>query len=108
MVQASELINDNGISAIALAFFTAMFAAIGGMARWIYQLIRKADDAKEAADLAAEEAKKTQNNTAGLANGFAGSVGAKLDSILAKQDRLEEAFRGHLEHHLEHDSQRRR
>lgn len=82
MVTAAELINDNGISAIALAFFTALFAAISTL---IGQLYRTRLEFKTGQTTIVER----------LDN-----IGNKYDTVDNRLDELETAVRKHLEWHL--------
>jgi hypothetical protein len=107
MLLAGELINDNGTSSVAFAFFTALLATTSAT---IIGIIKVRQDAKEAKDNALEAstaAKKAQTNTTNVSNGFASSVGGKLDSLIDGQiqirravDDQADALRKHLEWHL--------
>lgn len=101
MLNGAELINDNGISAIALTFFTALFGAVSATVVGVFQLKAKANEAKDAAILASQEATKAKENTIGVSNGFTRGVDRKLDAILNTQADLSKAFRDHLEWHVE-------
>lgn len=104
MLLATELINDNGISGVAAALFTAL---IGGMATaivGIFQVKAKAIEAKARAIEAKEEAEQARLNTTNISNGFASNVDTKLDRIIEKQDKLDDALRNHLEWHLRKDT----
>jgi hypothetical protein len=99
MYLAQELINDNGISAIALGFFS-MIAAIG------VALIQRQRKVENAVNEAAESANQAQKNTENVSNGFTARMDKKLDSLgdgvmlLAKNmDRLEEALHDHVREH---------
>jgi uncharacterized FlaG/YvyC family protein len=93
MLLAGELINDNGISAIALAFFGALFSGLALLFQQVWQSRRNAIQASN-------EAKKAAANTQGVANGFAGSMGRKLDAINESVQRLDERLDKHIEFHL--------
>ncbi len=104
MIWAAELINENGISTIALAFFTALFAGVGTTVVGIYQIKAKANEAKDAALSAQEKATETATNTQNVANGFASRVDRKLDNITSNQEELAREFREHLQWHVEKGS----
>lgn len=106
MILASELINDNGISSIAAAAFTALFTAIAAVIVGVFQIKSKAVEAKDAALETKQEAEQARKNTANIANGFAGSVDRKLDRIIDKQSGLEATLRDHLEWHVQHPPKR--
>ncbi len=100
MYIAAELINDNGISGVALAFFSTL---IGGIVTIIVTQIQakaKANEAAIKADEAAENAKTAAKNTTNISNGFASGVGKKLDRIIESQEDTAKALRDHLEWHL--------
>jgi Flp pilus assembly protein protease CpaA len=100
VLNAGELVNDNSISGIALAFFSIL---IGGVVTIIVAQIQakaKANEAAENAIEAAENAKKAAQNTTNISNGFASGVGAKLDRILLSQEDTAKAIRDHLAWHL--------
>jgi len=83
-------------------FLTAMSAGILAI---IGAQVKARIDAKEAKDKAANAADNAQqavDNTKNIANGFVGTVYAKLDRIISKQDAQDEALRRHLEWHLNH------
>jgi hypothetical protein len=96
MTLASDLVNNNGISAFALAFFTALFGTIGAVSLQIYQVKNKLLDAKEAVDVTA------------VFNSRAGErLERKIDLLATNDDRLEQtvddigtALRNHIEWHL--------
>lgn len=108
MFLGAELVNDNGISTVALGFFTALFGAISATVIGVFQLKAKANEARDAALLAKDQAQKStetvqkvQENTAGIANGFSSRMDRKLDTVITNQNELAKAFREHLEWHLE-------
>jgi uncharacterized FlaG/YvyC family protein len=107
MVFAQELINENGISAIALAFFGALFTAVSTIGVAIVNSRKKVQELKDVTVQAAKSAEAAQENTKNVSNGFAAKVDRKLDNIATNQDDLNEkfdnistAFREHLEWHL--------
>ena len=95
MIEAGQLINDQGISAIALAFFTAMFGGLALIFQQNWDSRKKAKEARDAAVMA-------QKNTENVSNGFASGVDRKLDRIIVQQSDLETALREHLQWHTEH------
>lgn len=107
MYIASELITNGGPSAPVWAFLTAITLGIIGIIGQQISSKRTAKDAKIEASKAAANAQKAQENTENLANGFASSVGRKLDRIIRKQDSIETAFRDHLEWHVDNPPQKR-
>jgi hypothetical protein len=100
MFLAQELINDNGISTIAIGFFTALFGCVSAIAVGIFQLKGKARDAEMAALEARDEAVSVKENTKNVSNGFANSVDVRLDRIMANQEDLSRALREHIKWHL--------
>jgi cation transport regulator ChaB len=110
MVLGQELINDNGISAIALAFFTALFGMVGTIIVTIYKDRRERREAQQAATeaalKAASSAEKVEANTKNISNGFAGKVLGELSQIRAGQNDLQQQFADHLRWHLEREGQR--
>jgi hypothetical protein len=110
VIEAQELINDNGISAIALTFFTALFGMVGTVILAIYRerSERRAaqQEATEAANKAAESAAQVAANTKNVSNGFAGRVLGELSQIREGQQELQSAFTEHLKWHLEKESKK--
>lgn len=100
MLLATELVNDNGISGIALALFTAIIGGITTIIVTQLQLKTKAKEAANAALEAKDEAVQAKQNTVNVSNGFASGVGAKLDRIIESQEETATALRKHLEWHL--------
>jgi hypothetical protein len=88
-----ELFNTNGISYVAAAFFTGLFACLGA-------IYRKSDAGQKAASDAADKADN-------VSNGFTEKVETSLDAILNKQEELNCAFRDHLQWHLENQPRKR-
>lgn len=103
MNSIAELFNDNSISTVAAAFFTALFAAIGAVFVQNLQARREAKEGKNAALEAKDQAEQARINTESVANGFAGKMDRKLTEILAEQREMGKALRKHLEWHLEKD-----
>lgn len=106
MIIAEELVAPGGPSAPVWAFLTAITVALLGVIAQQISAKRAANEAKMEAAKAAKNSQKAQENTAGISNGFAGSVGRKLDRIITNQDSLETAFRDHLEWHVNHPTQK--
>lgn len=97
---AGDLINDNGTSSVAFAFFTALLATTSATILGIFKVRQDAKEAKNAA-------KEAQANTRNVSNGFASSVGGKLDTLVKGQTQIREAvddqadaLRKHLEWHV--------
>lgn len=111
MVLGQELINDNGISAIALTFFTALFGMLGILINAVFKdrSERRADNqaAIEAANKAAESATKVEANTKNVSNGFASKVLGELSQIRAGQQELQQSFTDHLKWHLEREGEKK-
>ncbi len=103
MTLAAELINLNGISVIALSFFTALFGMVGWLIKVRQDEKKEIRDAKRAAEVTAESVETIVQNTKNVGNGFASRVLGKLERIYEKVDALEEAHTKHLEWHLERD-----
>lgn len=89
MTWADGLVNDNGISAIALAFFTALFGMVGTIVVAVLKQRKPIKDAQESS----------------LSTGRL--VERKLDILARNHDRLEtqiddlnRAVRDHMEWHL--------
>lgn len=104
---AEGLITDNGISGIALAFFSAILTAVGGTVVAVLQLKTKATEAQSAALEAKAEAEQARKNTTSISNGFAGGVDRKLDLIINEQIKQKDTLQRHLEWHIDHSSQER-
>lgn len=107
MPPADQLINDNGISIIALSFFTALFGMIGILINAVFKdrSERRAanKEAVDAAIKAAESAEKVEANTKNVSNGFASKVLGKLSDLQSGQQELQQAFTDHLKWHLERE-----
>jgi hypothetical protein len=97
---AQELVNDNGISAIALSFFTALFAMVGTVLVAVIQNRNRTERLKNAVDQTAESAEAAKENTVNVSNGFTSRMDRKFDTVIENQDKLERAFQKHLEWHL--------
>lgn len=98
---AAETVAPGGPSAPAWAFFTAItLASIGILAQ---QLKAHSDlkALKEQLKATRDEAKKAVENTANTSNGFANTVQTSLRRIEENQSKMNDAFREHLEWHLE-------
>lgn len=111
LILAEAFINDNGISGIGLAFFTALLGAVSATIVGIFQVKNKVSNAEQATVEAREEATQARKNTSAISNGFASGIDGKLDRILDQQDSLMErqnafsaALRKHLEWHIDHSS----
>lgn len=103
---AEGLINDNGISTIALAFFSALFAALSAGVVGIFQVKSKAIEARNVALETKKEAEQARLNTTNLSNGFADGVDSKLNRIIDNQTKLNDRLQNHLEWHVENPNQR--
>lgn len=88
---AADIVNDNGISAIALAAFAIL---IPGMVTIIAALIQQRGKLQELREIA----KLSEKNTQPVSNGFAKSVNDKLD-------RLENMLADHIDWHLHHQKE---
>ncbi len=111
MFYGQELINDNGISAIALAFFTALFAAVSSIGVAIVNNRKKTEELKDvtvkvgkSAKHAAESAEKAKENTENVSNGFVGRMDRKLDQLIQTTDEVQTALTKHLEWHLDKET----
>lgn len=105
---ADQIINGNGISGVALAFFTVMIPLLITIVSGVFALMsqqRKANNAAgkaaDKADIAAANSSKAAANTQSISNGFADRVDGKLDRIIYRQDTMEKAIQKHLEWHLD-------
>lgn len=108
MLMSAELVNDNGISSVALVFFTALFGAIATVLVQVIKSKTAAREAAEKANEAQEKAEAARANTVNVSNGFAGGVDRKLTVIVDEvqrvskgQDKLYQALQDHLQWHLE-------
>lgn len=106
LVHAQELINDNGISAIAIGFFTALFAAVSAVGVAVVNSRHKTEELKDVTVKAAESAEAAQANTQNVSNGFVDRMDRKLDTVIQQQDNLENALTRHLEWHLNTKAQK--
>lgn len=110
MIEAEQLVSSGGPSAPVWAFLSAITLAVLAIigqqlkARSDFkQLKMQSEVAQSEARKAHESAEKAQTNTANLSNGFASKVLGKLERIHQSQQATEEAFRKHLQWHLEND-----
>lgn len=103
MLLSAELINDNGISQVAIAFFTTLFGMVGWLIHSHYSEKKETRNARQAAEIAAESAQKAETNTRNVSNGFARNVLGKLQRIDEKVDNLADAHREHLQWHMERE-----
>jgi hypothetical protein len=99
----AEVLNDNSISAYALALFTTI---IGGVVATIVGIYKARQETREARQAAIQAKKNTDN----VANGFAANIDGKLTRIFDmtqktddKVDSLDTAVRTHLQWHLENE-----
>lgn len=104
---AEGVLNDNSISTVAFAFFTAITTGIAGIVVALVQLKTKATEAQRAALEAKVEAEQAKQNTTSISNGFAGNVGRKLDRITELTLENNRAIREHLSWHLDNTTQER-
>lgn len=100
MILVQELINDNGISVIGAAFFTALFGAISTVGVALVRNRHATEELKNVTVQAAQSAEAAQVNTENVSNGFVERMDTKLNQIIANQDGLEKSIREHLEWHL--------
>lgn len=115
MITTSELVTTGGPSAPAWAFFSAISLALIAV---LGQQLKARSDARVAKDQlervehetvkASESASKAVANTANVSNGFARRMDTKLDRVIESLQatnnalqKQEEAFRAHLEWHLD-------
>lgn len=101
MLVAQELINQNGISQIALGFFTALLTVVGILLKMVYDDRKETRAARKEASKAAESAAKAVANTKNVSNGFAGGVLEELRQIREGQQDLSATLNRHLEWHIE-------
>lgn len=109
----AEVVNDNSISGIALAFFATL---ITGVVTVLIQVIKSKQAIREAGSDASDAAKKAEQarkNTENVSNGFASGVDRKLTFIIDEISRLKsiadntsESVTNHLEWHLEKESKK--
>lgn len=100
MILSQQLVNDNGISYVALGFFTALLGLVGIIVKEVYATKRAQLEAKEAAQVAAEKAEEATANTKNVSNGFAGKVLGELSEVRMGLEKLNTALREHIEWHL--------
>lgn len=117
MILGQQLINDNGISGIALAFFTALFALVGTLAKLAFDdrkerrneariQQQQLADAIESARIAAKNAEEARTNTKNVSNGFAGGVLAKLERLSEQVSELAISQQKHLLWHQENEKEK--
>lgn len=106
MINAAELVAAGGPSAPVWAFFTAISLGIIGLIAQQLAAKKAANEAKIEASKSAESAATAAANTSNISNGFAGKVDRKLDRIIREQDSLSNAFREHLEWHLNNSKEK--
>lgn len=97
MIFGQELINDNGISTIALGFFSVLLTALTTIGVALINRTRKIENGVSEA---AENAAIAKQNTVNVSNGFTRRMDTKLDRITESQEELSKALREHLEWHL--------
>lgn len=88
-----ELFSNNGISYVAAAFFTGLFAFLGIIYKSTIENRKTSKEASEKVD--------------SVSNGFTDKVTEDLDKILANQDRVEQALMNHLQWHVENPPRKR-
>lgn len=104
---ANDLINDNSISGVAFAFFSAITAGVSAIVVAVLQLKSKASEAKSAALEAKAEAEQAKLNTTNISNGFAGDMGRKLDRITELTLENNRTILQHLSWHTNNPPQER-
>lgn len=107
-MMAQELVNENGISAIALAFFSTMIPLLIVIAKGVFDTRATSRDARQEASNASRKASKAvesaeaaQQNTQSVSNGFTSDVLGALRRVETKIDKQTEALQNHLEWHLQ-------
>jgi hypothetical protein len=85
---------SNTVSGPVVATLLAIIAGLGKIIVDLYKIKHRAEDAQDAAQKAVE-------NTKNVSNGFAGSVGSKLDQIIQGQVDVRNRLEKHLEWHLD-------
>lgn len=107
MVLSAELINDNGTSSVAFAFFTALLGAVTTIIGLLLKTKSEAREAAQKADEARVEATKAKENTVNVSNGFASGVDKRLEVIVTTLQGIDEAMRDHLQWHLEQEGKKK-
>lgn len=97
---ALEWVNENGISPIAMAFFTALLTAIGYVLKIVLDSRNEVRGGNQAALEAKESAETAAKNTQNVSNGFASTVLGELRAIREDQSELSATMNRHLEWHL--------
>ena len=104
MILSQQLVNDNGISMIALGFFTGLFGMLGILINAVFkdrsERRESAIRAEQAANKAAASADKVVENTKNISNGFANRVLGELSEIRKENAEQANALRKHVEWHL--------
>jgi hypothetical protein len=95
-----ELFNSNGISYVAAAFFTGLFAFLG-------VIYTKTDKGQKAASDAANKASNAADKADNVSNGFTEDIKTSLTEILEKQEELNKAMRDHFQWHIENPPRKR-
>ena len=88
---------------VILGIVGAAFSFLTVIATGIFKLLSKTGKATDAAIEANETAARAESNTSAISNGFADRVVGKLEAIDRRTANIEEAFRKHLEWHLDKD-----
>lgn len=101
---AEELVSPGGPSAPVWIFITTTTAGIIALIGQQLAAKKAANEAKVEAAKAAVNSKLAQQNTEAISDGFANSVGSKLDQIIKTQNEHGSSIRHHLEWHLEKDN----
>lgn len=119
MIFGAEILNDNGISVVAAAFFTGLFAFLGVIAKLVSDAkgaarnaSHEATKANKSATQANQSATAAESNTQSVSNGFAAGVVRRLERIEQQNNRCEiqnaeisNALRAHMEWHLNNKTQ---
>lgn len=98
---AADLVAPGGPSA---PVWTLLGLLVTGVCAIIGQQMsakKAANEAKVKASEAAEQATLAASNTTNISNGFVGRVDTKLDKIIDRQDRFDQALIKHLEWHVD-------
>lgn len=114
MVIAESLINDSGISSTALTLFAIIIGGLATAGVGIYKVRAEQREAKVAAEEAKDAAIQAAKNTVNVSNGFASSVGGKLDRIVTltlvnteKINDIGTGLREHLQWHMDNQTQKK-
>jgi hypothetical protein len=105
---AQELVNDNGVSSVALAFFSVLVGGVVTVLVQTYKIKHTSREAASKADEASQKADQARENTQNISNGFAGRMDSRTQIIVdqisrlqSSVDRTNSSLTKHLEHHLE-------